>query len=73
VEIQEGNPDISLSSDILQLFLGDPMTFPGQTGKYDLSSMFLVCPGASSQLDVSKNLQREVTRTHPNQMPEPLL
>lgn len=44
-QVQRGYPDIPFPSDALQLLLGNPKVFPGQTGYiYILSCKLWVCP-----------------------------
>jgi len=50
---------------------GGSQDVPRPEGIYNLKREFWVCPRASPRRTCPKNFQREATRTHPNQMPEP--
>jgi len=66
-QVQEGNPDIPLPSDTLQLLQRDPEAFPGQK----LHIIPPTCPESPPSRTCPENLQTEATRRHPNQMAEP--
>jgi len=66
-----GKPDIPLPSNTVQLLLGDLKEFQGQKGHIIPPARSGSAPRPPPSWTCPKNLQREATRLHPNQMPEP--
>lgn len=61
--LKQGSPDCPLPSQFVQLFLGNPKVFLGQSG--DIA--FRACPS----MMCLEHFTGELSRSHPNEMPEP--
>ncbi len=70
-QAEEGSPGVLLLSNVFQLLLGDPKTFPGQM-RYIIPP---ACSGSTQGYPTSwtcpENLQRKAPRRHPDQMSKP--
>lgn len=70
-QVKDRNSNIPLPSDALQLLLGNPEAFLGQSGYIFPPVNPGSSPGFSSRRVCSKCLQREVTRKTCNLAPKP--